>query len=297
MKENQIIVISSYSKKNIKDPNNLYNSVQCPPIFNKNNSIFIINDKMEKIEFGKNISFSQLIKNNKAILLKLFEKDNLNMSGVSGQSFFDIFNNENLEDNELLVDINSLIEKGVFEKSSSDQEIQSNSKSINLFYIVKDNDIINNQLSYNKNEDFIKELEKKIETLIKDKENILDINKKLTDENESLKKENNKLYQIIDSLNSNYDIIKKYEEEIKQLKESILLEKKKKLNDNDNLKKNKNLTYKNENEKKNDFEIQKIINEMRKEYNLDQSFSDGKLYEVLKENNFDVELSFSNLFP
>ena len=153
MKENKIVVISCYSNKNKIDPNNLHNSVPCSSIFNKNNSIFIINDKMEKIEFGKNISFSELIKNNKAILLKLFEKDNLKLSWVSGQSFFDIFNNKNLEDNELLVDFNSSIEKGVFEQRFSEQESQSNSKSNNAFYIVKDNGI--------KNEDYIKELEKK----------------------------------------------------------------------------------------------------------------------------------------
>ena len=280
MKENQIIVISGYSNKNIKDPNNLHNSGSCPPISYQNNSFIIINDKMEKID-GKNISFSQLIKNHNVILLQLFEKDNLNMSGVSGQSLYE-FNNGNLEDNELFVDINSLFEKGVFEKSSSDQEIQSNSKSNNIFYIVNDNDKI-------------KELEKKIETLIKEKEDILNKNKKLIEENESLKKEKDKLYHIIDTLNSKDDIIKKYEEEIKQLKESKLLEQKKELNDNDNFKKNKNLTNKNENEEKNDFEIQKII-EMRKEFSLDQSYSDKQLSEVLKKNNYDIGLSFSNLF-
>ena len=309
MEENNIIVISCYSNKKKKDPNNLHNSVPCPSIFNKNNSIFIINDKMEKIEFGKNKSFSQLIKNNKTIILKIIEKDNLKFSGVSGQSFFDKFNNENLEDNELLVEINSLIEKGVFEKRSLDQESQSNSKSNNLFYIVKDNDVINNQLSCNKREDKIKELEKKIETLIKEnenilninktlikeKENILNINKKLTEEVEYLKKEKDKLYNIIESMNRNYDIIKKYEEENKQLKEGKLLEKKE-LNDNDNFKKNNNLTNKNENEEQNDLEIQKKINEMREEYGLDDSYSDKKLYEVLIENDLDVQLSFSKLF-
>ena len=35
---------------------------------------------------------------------------------------------------------------------------------------------------------------------------------------------------------------------------------------------------------------------MRKEYDLDESYSDKKIYEVLMENNLDVQLSFSKLF-
>ena len=35
---------------------------------------------------------------------------------------------------------------------------------------------------------------------------------------------------------------------------------------------------------------------MRKEYKLDETYSDKKLYEFLKENDYDKELAFSKLF-
>ena len=185
MKEKKIIVCYSNIEK--KYPNNIHNSTPCPSIFNKNNSIFIINDKMKKIKSGENRSFSQINKNNKEIIFKFIEKDN---SGVSGQSIFDKFKEEYLEDNEFLFYINSLIEEGDFEKKSLEQESISSSKFSNIVYIIKKDDVINNQLSYNKNknEEYTKELEKKIETLLKEKEDILNLNKKLTEEVERLKK-------------------------------------------------------------------------------------------------------------
>lgn len=297
MKEKKIIVCYSNIEK--KYPNNIHNSTPCPSIFNKNNSIFIINDKMKKIKFGENRSFSQINKNNKEIIFKFIEKDN---SGVSSQSIFDKFKEEYLEDNEFLFYINSLIEEGDFEKKSLEQESISSSKFSNIVYIIKKDDVINNQLSYNKNknEEYTKELEKKIETLIKEKENILNLNKKLTEEVECLKKEKNMLYNTIDSLKIANDILKKYvdlKEENKQLKEGKLFEEnKKELNDKDDFKKNENLVNKNENKDQYDFEIQKQINEMRKEYKLDETYSDKKLYEFLKENDYDKELAFSKLF-
>jgi hypothetical protein len=81
---------------------------------------------MKKIKSGENRSFSQINKNNKEIIFKFIEKDN---SGVSGQSIFDKFKEEYLEDNEFLVYINSLIEEGDFEKKSLEQESISSSKS------------------------------------------------------------------------------------------------------------------------------------------------------------------------
>ena len=56
------------------------------------------------------------------------------------------------------------------------------------------------------------------------------------------------------------------------------------------------MVNKNENKEQNDFEIQKLINEMRKEYNLDENYTNKRLYEVLKENDLDKELAFSKLF-
>lgn len=53
----------------------------------------------------------------------------------------------------------------------------------------------------------------------------------------------------------------------------------------------------NENKEQNDFEIKKLINEMKKEFNLGENFNDKKLYEVLINNDLDVQLAFSNLFP
>ena len=35
---------------------------------------------------------------------------------------------------------------------------------------------------------------------------------------------------------------------------------------------------------------------MRKEYNLDENYTNKRLYEVLKENDLDKELAFSKLF-
>ena len=199
MKEKKIIVCYSNIEK--KHPNDIHNSTPCPSIFNKNNSIFIINDKMEKIKFGENRSFSQSNKNNKEIIFKFIGKDN---SGVSGQSNFDKFKEEYLEDNDFLVDIDSLIEEDAFEKKSLEQESISSSKPSNIFYIIKKNDVINSKISCNnnENEEYIKELEKKIETL-------LHLNKKLTEEVECLKKEKNMLYNTIDSLKIANDILKK----------------------------------------------------------------------------------------
>ena len=110
-------------------------------------------------------------------------------------------------------------------KKSLEQESISSSKFSNIVYIIKKDDVINNQLSYNKNknEEYTKELEKKIETLLKEKEDILNLNKKLTEEVECLKKEKNMLYNTIDSLKIANDILKKYvdlKEENKQLKEA-----------------------------------------------------------------------------
>lgn len=153
MKEKKIIVCYSNIEK--KYPNNINNSTPCPSIFNKNNSIFIINDKMKKIKSGENRSFSQINKNNKEIIFKFIEKDN---SGVSSQSIFDKFKEEYLEDNEFLFYINSLIEEGDFEKKSLEQESISSSKFSNIVYIIKKNDVTNNQLSCNKNKN--EELEK-----------------------------------------------------------------------------------------------------------------------------------------
>lgn len=220
MKENNFIVISCYSNKKKKDSNSLHNSSSCPSIFNKNKSIFIIRDKTEKIKFGKNISLSHLTKNNNKFILKVFEKDNSKISRASGQSIFDIFNKENIGNNEFLADLNSLIEKGVFEKNSSDQESQSNSNSRNIFYIIKNSDVINNQLSCKKND--LKELEKKIEALTREVEY-------LTRENEYLKKDKERLYNIIESFKKENDISNKNKElqkEIQLLKEALLLEKK-----------------------------------------------------------------------
>ena len=283
MEESDMIVISYYSNKKKKDSNSLYKSASCPSVFKKNKSIFIIRDKMEKIKFSKNISLSHLTKNNKKFIIKLFEKDNSKISRTSGQSLFDIFNKENIENNELLANLNSLIEKGVYEKSSSDQESQSNYKSCNKFFINK-NDVINNQLSLNKN-DYIKELEIKIEYL--------------TREVEYLKKDKEKLYNIIESFKRENDISNKYKELQKEnllLKEALLLEKNKK-ELNDNFKKNNKLINKNENKEQNDFEIKKLINEMKKKYDLGENFNDKKLYEVLIDNDLDIELAFSKLFP
>ena len=259
MKENNFIVISCYSNKKKKDSNSLHNSSSCPSIFNKNKSIFIIRDKMEKIKFGKNISLSHFTKNNNKFILKVFEKDISKISRASGQSIFDIFNKENIVNNEFLADLNSLIEKGVFEKNSSDQESQSNSNSRNKFYIIKKSDVNNNQLSCKKN-DYIKELEKKIDALTREVEY-------LTRENEYLKKDKERLYNIIESFKRENDISNKNKELQKEnqlLKEALLLEKNKnKLNDN--FKKNNKLRNKNEKKEQNDFEIKKLINEMKKE--------------------------------
>ena len=272
MKENNIIVLSSY-------PNNIHNSTPSPSICNKNNSILIINDKMDKIKFGQNKSFSQIYKNNKVFILKSSEKDILQFQEVSSHSSFDKFIEENIKDNGLLAGINSLIEKGVFEESSLGQESQSSSKSSIICYIIKNNDEINNQISgiINAKDEYIKDLEKKLETEIKEKKNVIELNKKLTEEIESLKKEKDILYNMI-----NNDLLKKYEdlkEEIRQLKEEKLLEK-----------------SKNENKDQIDFEMQKLIDEMRKEFELGENFSDKKLSEVLKKSDLDKELAFSILY-
>lgn len=270
---------------------NLHNSNSCPSIFktNKNNTMSIINSKVEETKYGKNMSFIELTKNNKIFILTLIDEDKLQISGTSGQSIYDLFNQENIEHNELAAQISSLIEKGAFENRCSDQENQSNPKYINIVYTSKNNDAINNQLSCNNNkrEEYIKELEKKIETL-------LNINKELTEEVENLKKYKDKINRIKKIMNTSNDFSNK-EEELKNenqiLAEAKLLEKnKKELNDD---------FQRNENEIKeqNNYEIKKLIKIMRTEFELgDNDYNDKKLAEALKESDLDKELAFSKLF-
>ena len=281
MSEEDIIVISCYPNKKKKAQNSPYKSALSPSVFNKNNSIFIINDKLEKNKFGKKLSFSQIVKKNKTIL-KYLEKDNLNISGASIQTLYEIVNKENSENNELLSDMISLIEKDAFEKKSSEKESESNPNSGSKIYIIKNYNEIINQL-YTK-EKYIKEL-----------------NKKLAEKDERIKKlekEKDRLYDIIENINRNNVIFNKYKElekENKQLKDALLLkEDKKELNEN--IQNNKILINKNKNKEQKDLEIEKLINEMRENFRLGEEYNDEILRESLIKNDLDTEKAFSQLF-
>ena len=281
---------------------NLHNSNSCPSIFktNKNNSISIINNKVEETKYGKNMSFIELAKNNKIFILTLIDKDKLQISEASSQSYFDSYIQENRGPNELAFELNSLINKGVFDNNCSDQENKSNPKYSKIIYMSKNNDLNNNQLSYNKNkyEEYIKELEKKIEILKKEKQDILNRNKELTKKVEDLKKYIDNLEKLQKTINtSNY---LSNEEELKNenqlLKEAKLLENNKK-ELNDDLQNNENLIKENEIKEQNNYEKEKLIKVMRKEFDLkNNDYNDEKLSEVLDKADNDKEYAFSLLF-